>query len=394
MMRMRAILTAVVGITLTATVPAAADNAPGPKWPGHTIRYFNAMPAKFDWTVRAATSNWNRSGAKVRFKEVSRRSAAQVTIAFGDTKGFAGYATIGPQRGAYAHLAPYQRAGGGGPDPVLGRLLTHELGHVIGLDHVGQSGCKVMAPTPGNGCAEPPTGYYNCSWLAADDIRAAISLYGGKVRKPAAKYCLLEPRPAALDVRIVGGDSVTTPAEISWTVPAGVRPGATVSVRVYEASRCTGNTDAPWLDGDSGIPVAQGSWQDQTSYAARAGSYCYEVVVSNRFGLESAPARLLVSRSVPAPIVGEIGPSPNLYDDYHVAVTLAEGMFLQAMVSPSGACATAYDRFAPDYVFKRGEGVWALRGLPEGASCISFFAVDSEGTASTAVTREIVHTFR
>lgn len=391
-MRIAIVATAAVVLTVAASVPAAAYNAPGPKWPGGTIRYYNAMPAKFDWIVRQATTNWNRSGARVSFKEVRRRGAAQVTIAFGDTKGYAGYATIGPQRGAYAHLAPYQRsASQGGPDPVLGRLLTHELGHVLGLDHVGPAGCKVMAPTPGNGCAEPPTGYYNCSWLAADDIRGAIRLYGGKQRKAASKYCLLEPRPPALDVQISGGESVDNPVQLRWRVPAGLRRGVLVSVRVYPASRCQGDEQTGWLDNDDSVPPTQGSWRDETSSAARAGSYCYEVLARNRFGLESAPTRFLVSRPVPQPIIGDMIEYPNLYDDYHVSATLSEGTFLQAAVAASGACATVYEPSGLDYVFRRGSGLWALRGIPEGAACISFFAVDSNGVASAAVTREIVH---
>ncbi len=394
-MRVRMVVTAVVALTLAATAPAAAYNAPGPKWPGATIRYYNAMPAKFDWVVRQATANWNRSGARVSFKEVPRRGAAQVTIAFGDTKGYAGYATIGPQRGAYAHLAPYQRsASQGGPDPVLGRLLTHELGHVIGLDHVGSTGCKVMTPAPGNGCAEPPAGYFNCSWLAADDIRGAIRLYGGKQRKPANKYCLLEPRPPALDVRISGGDSVGSPVQLQWSVPAGLRRGVLVSVRVYPAGRCQGDEQVGWLDGDESVSPNQGTWRDETGSASRAGSYCYEVRTRNQFGLESAPARFLVSRPVPSPVIGDMIEYPNLYDDYHVSATLAEGTYLQAAVSPPGGCATAYDPSGIDYVFRRGSGLWALRGIPEGAACIAFFAVDSDGAASAAVTREIVHAAR
>ncbi|MCB0900469.1 MAG: hypothetical protein KDC40_16790, partial [Actinobacteria bacterium] len=88
-----------VFLALGIATPAQAYNAPGPRWPGTTIRYFETLPKSYDWSLREATKAWNRSGARVKFRQVKSRPKAQVVVGFGDTHGYAGYASIGLQRG-------------------------------------------------------------------------------------------------------------------------------------------------------------------------------------------------------------------------------------------------------------------------------------------------------
>jgi hypothetical protein len=64
-------------------------------------------------------------------------------------------------------------------------IVAHELGHVLGLDH--ESGtCATMNPSVANDhttrCPAPPAGTWTCRLLQPDDVRGAVSLYGGTVR--------------------------------------------------------------------------------------------------------------------------------------------------------------------------------------------------------------------
>ena len=61
------VVAAVVAAMVAATVaPAAAYNAPGPRWPGKTIRYYDTLPKNWDWSVQQAVRTWNRSGVNMK----------------------------------------------------------------------------------------------------------------------------------------------------------------------------------------------------------------------------------------------------------------------------------------------------------------------------------------
>jgi hypothetical protein len=64
-------------------------------------------------------------------------------------------------------------------------IVAHELGHVLGLDHE-TSVCATMNPSVGDDhttrCPAPPPGMWTCRLLQADDVRGAVSLYGGSPR--------------------------------------------------------------------------------------------------------------------------------------------------------------------------------------------------------------------
>jgi len=64
-------------------------------------------------------------------------------------------------------------------------IVAHEFGHVLGLDH--EFGvCATMNPSVGSDhttlCPAPPSGMWTCRLVQYDDVRGAVTLYGGTVK--------------------------------------------------------------------------------------------------------------------------------------------------------------------------------------------------------------------
>ncbi len=192
---------------LTLALPAggsAAAPAPAPDsartaaplssdrtWPGRTIRYHETLPARWQWSLDAAIAHWNRAGSDIRFVEVRTRARAHVTIGYGDTDGSDAWATIGPSDDAHVHLSPrYRRVDARPADQRVwvGRLLTHELGHVLGFEHTHAT-CSLMVPvydfrrcgllTPGR------PDWYQCRWIDSRLLQRLVATYGGAPQRPA-----------------------------------------------------------------------------------------------------------------------------------------------------------------------------------------------------------------
>jgi hypothetical protein len=177
--RMRATLVAL--LLAVVFVPAAgAYRLEGGRWPTTTIRYYNEVPA-YTWAVDTAAYAWNTSGARVQFLKSSKKQADVL---------------IGIRWFKVAGEARLQRLGGriiraqigirSGEDRYLMALVTaHELGHVLGLAHedsvCATMNTRVVVDHPEH-CAAPPPGMWVCRLLRADDVRGAVSLYGGTVR--------------------------------------------------------------------------------------------------------------------------------------------------------------------------------------------------------------------
>jgi hypothetical protein len=380
------------GAVVLSAAPAAAYDAPGPRWPGSTIRFHETLPKSYDWSLRRAVATWNTSGARLRLREVKSRSRAQVSVGFGDTFGYGGYATVGRQPGAYVRLS-----GRGRLDPdsrvMTGAVIAHEFGHVLGLDHVESRGCRLMEPVIESRCIDAPPGYYRCRWLSEDDVRGAVRLYGGSVKKLSRKYCLLEPKPPRLaGVRVAGGPHPQVPVTVEWEPSRTARKGSFVVVAVYAASRCSGDERALQY-GRGNVRPRVGTWTAPLGQFP-PGDYCVEVRVVNRYGLEGPETRVplaLTRAPTPAPVIGEFAEYPEPYTDYLVRVDLPADTYLEVAASASGRCATSLDRAQLVSAYQQGEGLWALYGVPPGPSCLSFFAVANDGGTSTPVTREVVH---
>jgi hypothetical protein len=176
---MRATLAALL-LALVFVPVAHAYRLEGGRWPTTTIRYYNEVPA-YTWAVDTAAFAWNSSGAHVQFRKSSRRNA-DVLIGIRWFK-VAGEARLQRFNGRIVGAKVGIQSG---QDRYTMALVTaHELGHVLGLDHEDRVCATMNTHIEGNHperCAAPPAGMWVCRLLRADDVRGAVSLYGGSVR--------------------------------------------------------------------------------------------------------------------------------------------------------------------------------------------------------------------
>jgi hypothetical protein len=159
---------------------AGAYRFEGGRWGTRTIAYYTETPA-YAWSVDTAAYAWNASGARIRFVKGSKASA-KVLLGIRWYR-HAGDATVHRIGDRLVRAEVGIQTGHDRYEMAL--IVAHELGHVLGLDH--ETGvCATMNPTVGNDhttkCPAPPPGMWTCRLLQQDDVRGAVSLYGGTVR--------------------------------------------------------------------------------------------------------------------------------------------------------------------------------------------------------------------
>jgi hypothetical protein len=159
---------------------ADAYRLEGGRWATRTITYYTATP-EYAWSVDAAAYAWNASGAQVQFVKTSR-AHAKVLIGIRWYR-HAGDAHMRKVGGAIVRAEVGVQTGHDRYEMAL--IVAHELGHVLGLDHETAT-CATMNPTIGNDhttrCPAPPARMWTCRLLQPDDVRGAVSLYGGMAR--------------------------------------------------------------------------------------------------------------------------------------------------------------------------------------------------------------------
>jgi hypothetical protein len=173
------VIAALVALVLPCA-PAEAFRFEGTRWATPTITYYTETSA-YSWSVDAAAYAWNTSGARVRFVKSSRASA-KVLLGIRWYK-HAGDARMHAVNGSIVRAEVGIQTGHDRYEMAL--IVAHELGHVLGLDHETGT-CATMNPSVGDDhttrCPAPPAGMWTCRLLQADDVRGAVSLYGGVVR--------------------------------------------------------------------------------------------------------------------------------------------------------------------------------------------------------------------
>ena len=280
------------------------------KWPGNRILYWAKVPASFQWSLDTAIRQWNRTGLDMTFVRVPR-SRAQLSVTVGDTQGADGLATVGYQPRNWVHLAKdllrstpgmteaYRRV-------VAAHIITHELGHNLGLQHTG--GCHLMTAIlylPDCPMMAGEIGHYRCRIVDAQALDRTVRLYGGS-RTMAPGSCLVDPPVAPLTgVAFDGGQDIGAPLSISWAEPA--RAPAGVLVLVAEGEQCSfpvaPNHWGEVLYDETRIQVLRvdpsvGLW---TQDADQVDTRCFGVQPVNRSGAGPAPVTGTLTSWVPPP---------------------------------------------------------------------------------------------
>jgi hypothetical protein len=152
----------------------------GARWQNTTITYYNEVPA-YTWAVDSAAFAWNSSGAHVRFLKSSRSNAK---VLLGVQWFRPGGETLPNMRGGRIYGAKVGIRNGL-DRYIMALVVAHEFGHVLGLNHETHT-CATMNPVlvvdHPQRCPAPPSGMWVCRLLRSDDVRGAVSLYGGTVR--------------------------------------------------------------------------------------------------------------------------------------------------------------------------------------------------------------------
>lgn len=278
-----AVLAAASVLAITALAAPASAASSRPHWQTGPVKVFveKGTPVAL---VRPALAAWNASGARIRLGLTRRRGLADIVVRSPEKslpgrkgtrcRGLGGVRFRGSvvQSGQVRWTVCPE-------DPASIFLITHEIGHAIGLRHITGRTCAVMNPTfnssrgnHGDGCAKPPVGNDYCGLLTGADIRAAVALYGGRRKKPQQVLCT---SPAPTFAPLVRGDAyggvgypsltfsaggvidvsqglaawVQAGADCSAPLPGAIpltfsdspsRPGGTLQIAVPEGEGCVG----------------------------------------------------------------------------------------------------------------------------------------------------------
>jgi chitodextrinase len=230
---------------------------------------------------RAAARQWNISGARVRVRSASRRSARVIISRARLSAGQAGqarYVSInGIVRRATIRIQPNLASQFRNPAEAragITAVIALVIGHVLGLDHVNRR-CALMNSSLWADCDRPPERWrYRCRTIESDDIRGLVRRFGGRVRKRGSAFCAAEAAPAApVAISAVTADPQGL-IRVAWTMPAGNVTRARVLRR---ADACPTAANDPVAQPVAEIASSPGAAQSADDVVSAAGVYCYAV---------------------------------------------------------------------------------------------------------------------
>lgn len=306
---------------LAAGAPAGAYSLGGQAWNKRTIKVDSALGAKHEPAVRAALRAWSTSGVRIRLVRVRRGGDLHILPGTARTipGGAAGFAPIGMQPNRRIRILSSANSKPNGLDYTFARIITHELGHAIGLGHSNRR-CATMSPLVPNAPDCMKTTHFHeggvgsfCRLLQADDIRGAVKRYGGRVRL-APLVCYRTPAPARPTLAPApsgDGQGMATHLTLLWTAPTDypARDRSHLTpVTTAAAGRCPGTrpkeTNGYWSgpDGDATRTLSV----EVPSGGPRYGRFCVTVWTLDDAGRVSPPASIWIERPAPAPSV-EVG---------------------------------------------------------------------------------------
>ncbi len=319
---MRLALAAALLAALVLAPSAEAYKRLDYRWPSRAIPYYDATGKEYSKNVAEAAAAWNKSGTKARWKKVSKRRA-RVLIRVNKRIPSAGLATyFGRQRGLIEIQPGMKKLRESKIEGnwVATTIMTHEMGHIMGLDHETRK-CAIMQPAIGIGCPLPKDPWqFRCRVLEPDDMRGGVALFGGKVGKVGPEFCdLTSPPPAPSDVTAIyfedAGeyeDELQRGVRVSWTTP---RTGDAQQVRVLRRQdTCPAAIDdkqATEVGWEQASPGEVQSVVDASGFPGN-GSYCYAVFAIGAFERPGAPGTVLYQHT------GGASPAyrPNAAFDY------------------------------------------------------------------------------
>jgi hypothetical protein len=278
------------------------------KWPNGVVPYYNAAPDQA-WAVASAVRAWNQSGAHVRFVAVPRAKAGLV-IEEQANKVYCleGHASLGHVPGAHVVIFPAHGITIACNRYWAARVMTHELGHVLGLLHEDRS-CASMNATGsmrgGLECGPTPVWDWRCRLLEPDDVAGVAAVYGGKARPAVTPelcplYAAIKP-PRSLRAAFDPVDGAVT---LSFTRPAAATiPSFVASARArqreaFAITTASSTCSAP----DAGAGAPRYLWHAKVGDVERimlpavSGDHCYSVWAVDRFGRASDIAATLSVR--------------------------------------------------------------------------------------------------
>jgi hypothetical protein len=262
---------------------AAASTRASYLWQGSRIYYYDALPAKWHWSVTRAVAQWNALGGGIRFSPTTIPSKAQLTIRYGSIGQSAGLATVGRT----AHASVRLSNGYDSKDALdahyrieVMAVLTHELGHVLGYEHTSTK-CSLMSPMMDIvGCGDVSSahpGYYKCRIVDATQAARFIRNYGGRLKSAGGSWCLIDPLPSVLSGVVF--DNSGSGVNISWAQPSYAPSGSRVAIQHWTGEGCDAPSSAAATDYADAVA---GSWANPDTSAT--ADNCYKVQLVNRYG--------------------------------------------------------------------------------------------------------------